>query len=133
MSILIGVNDVWHEFNHANGVSNEKFEVIYDMIISEILKELPKIKIMILAPYVVKGTATEEKWDEFKNEVAKRAETAKRIAEKYNLKYITLQDKFDTKANIVPEPYWTMDGVHPSYPGHELIAREWIKAFEEIK
>ena len=29
--------------------------------------------------------------------------------------------------------FWTADGVHPKAPGHELIKREWIKAFNEIK
>ena len=29
ISILIGVNDVWHEYNYQNGVAPEKFEKIY--------------------------------------------------------------------------------------------------------
>ena len=29
MSILIGVNDVWHELNDRNGVAAPKFEIIY--------------------------------------------------------------------------------------------------------
>lgn len=133
MSILIGVNDVWHEINKENGVCAEKYEKIYDMLISEVLEALPNIKIMILEPYVVKGTATEEAWETFTVEVAKRAAAAKRIAEKYGLKFIPLQEKFDEMGKIAPEPYWTGDGVHPANPGHELISREWIKAFEEIK
>ena len=60
MSVLIGINDVWHEIARENGVAAEKFEKIYDMLISEVLEELPNIKIMILEPYVLKGTATEE-------------------------------------------------------------------------
>ena len=32
MSILIGVNDVWHEFAHQNGVSADKYFKIYDML-----------------------------------------------------------------------------------------------------
>lgn len=133
MSILIGVNDVWHEIGGENGVSAEKYEKIYDMLISEVLEALPNIKIMILEPYVVKGTATEEAWEIFTTEVAKRAAAAKRIAKKYSLKFIPLQDKFDEMSKIVSEPYWTLDGVHPANPGHELIAREWLKAFDEIK
>ena len=133
MSILIGVNDVWHEIGSGNGVSTEKYEKIYDMLISEVLEALPNIKIMILEPYVVKGTATEEAWNRFSADVAEKAAAAKRVAEKYNLKFIPLQEKFDEMGKIIPEPYWTGDGVHPANPGHELIAREWIKAFEEIK
>ena len=53
MSILIGINDVWHEYTRQNGVSAEKFERIYDMLIHEIKEALPDIKIMILEPFVL--------------------------------------------------------------------------------
>ena len=52
MSILIGINDVWHEVGHKNGVSAEKFFKIYSMLIEEIQEALPEIKIMILEPFV---------------------------------------------------------------------------------
>ncbi len=132
MSILIGVNDVWHEVNYKNGVCAEKFEKIYDMLISEILEELPNLKIMIMEPFVLKSSATEATWDYFSTEVAKRSAAAKRIAQKYNLTFVPLQEKFDEMVAKQPEPYWTSEGVHPSYAGHELIAREWIKAFEAL-
>ena len=40
MSILIGVNDVWHELDRQNGVDEEKFEAIYSMLIEEIKQDL---------------------------------------------------------------------------------------------
>ncbi len=132
MSIHIGVNDVWHEVDFQNGVCAEKFEKIYDMLISEILEELPDIKIMIMGAYVTKNSATEPLWDYFSSEVAKREAVAKRIAEKYNLPFIPLQCKFDEMISKKAEPYWTHEGVHPTDAGHELIAREWIKAFEAL-
>ncbi|MBR4059047.1 MAG: hypothetical protein IKK03_04325 [Lachnospiraceae bacterium] len=37
MSLLIGVNDVWHELGGChNGVSAEKFEKTYNMLITEL-------------------------------------------------------------------------------------------------
>lgn len=132
MSLLIGVNDVWHELNEQNGVEAEKFFKIYDMLIEEIKQELPDIKIIILEPFVLKASATEEKWDVFKTEVAKRAEKAKEIAKKHNLKFVPLQDKLDEAAKTAPNDYWLVDGVHPSACGHEIIKREWVKAFKEL-
>ena len=133
MSLLIGVNDVWHENgDNPNGVDAEKFYKIYDMLIEEIKAALPNIKIVIMAPFVLKGTATEPYWEAFSKEVPKRAEKAKLIAEKYNLSFITLQDKFDEAAKKAPNEYWLFDGVHPTPKGHELIKREWIKKFNEI-
>ena len=132
MSLHIGVNDVWHEVCWQNGVEEEKFEKIYDMLITEIKEALPNIKIMLLGAFVTRGKASEEHWDYFKTEVAKRAEVAKRIAQKHNLVFVPLQEKFDEAIAKQPEPYWTLEGVHPTPAGHELMAREWLKAFEKL-
>lgn len=133
MSLLIGVNDVWHEFMANDGVAVEKFERVYDQLLSELVEALPNLKIMILEPYLTKSTATEENWEAFSGEVAKRAAVAKKLAEKYGLVYVPLQSKFDEMIKKHPEPYWTMEGVHPTECGHELIAREWLKGFEKLK
>ncbi len=137
MSILIGINDVWHEFGEVpNGVDAEKFYKIYDMFVAEIKEALPDIKIMILEPFVLKASATDdesgEKWPVFYAETIKRAEKAKAIAEKYNLPFIPLQDKFDAAATKAQNDYWLFDGVHPTPMGHELIKNEWLKAFKNL-
>lgn len=138
MSILIGVNDVWHEFGQ-NGVDAEKYFKIYSMLIEEIKEALPNIKIMIMEPFVLRAIATENtgeepnKWDIFNAEVKKRAAKAKEIAEKYDLLFIRLQDQFDEAAKLASNEYWLSDGVHPTTAGHELIKREWIKGFHELQ
>ena len=132
LSILIGVNDVWHEFINKKGVSAEKYFKIYSMLIEEIKEVLPDTKIMILEPFVLKGAGTEEHFDKFQAEVQKRAAKAKEIAVKYDLSFITLQDKFDEAAKSVQNEYWLADGVHPTIMGHELIKRAWIEEFKKF-
>ena len=58
MSILIGVNDVWHEFSGKNGVSAEKYEKIYSMLIEEVKAELPDLRIVIMEPFVLPSSGT---------------------------------------------------------------------------
>lgn len=133
MSLLIGVNDVWHEVgDNPNGVDTDKFYKIYKMLIEEIKEALPNIKIMILEPFVLKGCATEEHWDFFDTEVKKRAEKAKQIAKDFDLPFIELQAGFDDLAKKAPENYWLGDGVHPTAKGHEYIKRQWLKAYYEM-
>lgn len=130
MSILIGVNDVWHELGDSpNGVDADKFFKIYSMLIEEIKEALPEIKIMILEPFVLEACSTEANWEFFKTETKKRAEMAKKIAEKYNLTFIPLQKGFDELAKKAPNSYWLGDGVHPTPAGHEYIKNEWLKSF----
>ncbi len=128
LSVLIGINDVWHEIHDKNGVAAPKFEKVYSMLIEEIKEELPEIKIFILEPFVTPGTATDNYWDYFTTETKLRAEAAKRIAEKFDLTFIPLQEKFDEAIKEAPASYWTRDGVHPTSEGHGIIANELIKA-----
>lgn len=132
MSILIGVNDVWHELELGDGVAAEKFYKIYSMLIEEIQEALPDTKIMILEPFVLKGLETMADWEVFRPEVELRAKKSKEIAEKYGLPFIPLQHLFDEAAEKCPTSYWLKDGVHPTAAGHELIKREWIKAFKNL-
>lgn len=137
MSILVGVNDVWHELDFCNGVDADKFEKIYCMLIEEIKEALPDVKIMIMEPFCLKGTATDstkgqpDRWNIFNSEVRKRAERARKVAEKHHLPFVELQKKFDEVATKEDTTYWLEDGVHPSTMGHELIKREWIKTFTQ--
>lgn len=139
MSILVGVNDVWHEYTQQNGVSVEKYEMIYSLMIEELLQELPNLKIMILEPFVVPGSATRNtdehplRWEYFQKEVHLRAAAAKRIAQKFNLPFVPLQDMFTKITADAPESYWIRDGVHPTNAGHTLIKRAWIDTFQKMK
>jgi lysophospholipase L1-like esterase len=50
LSILVGVNDVWHEINYNNGVELERFDKIYRMMLDDTLKVLPNVKIILCEP-----------------------------------------------------------------------------------
>ena len=132
ISILIGVNDVWHEFGNRDGVDAVKFERIYDYLLTEVKEALPDVKILILEPFVLKGPATEELWEGFSSEVALRAAACRRLAEKHGAKFIPLQEKLEALAEKTSNTYVLGDGVHPTYAGHGLIARELYNAYREI-
>lgn len=131
LSILIGVNDIWHELDFGNGVDVERYEKIYSMLIEDTLKVLPNLKIMLLEPFILKGTATEEKFDEF-SEVKEYAKVVKKLAKKYGLTFVPLQEKFDECAKKYSDTTpFLADGVHPNIAGATLIANEWLKVFNK--
>ena len=138
LSILIGINDVWHDFED-NGLDARHSEIMYDMLLSEIKESLPDTKIMLLEPFVLQGSATKTdaehpgRWLRFKRETALRAEITKKLAEKYGCLFVPLQEKFDELASKSPEGFVCRDGVHPTGVGAEIIKNEWIKAFERMK
>lgn len=129
ISIMIGVNDVWHELGGKNGVPADRYEVVYDMLLGDIKAALPDTKILLLTPYVTAGTATDDNIDYFRTEVAKRREVVFKLADKYDLPVIDLWEKFDKCCETSDASLWTVDGVHPTPAGHEMIKRAWIEEF----
>lgn len=129
LSILVGVNDVWHEIYGKNGVEIDRFEKVYSMLIEDTLKAVDGVKIVLLEPFVLKGTATEEKFDSFL-QVKEYAKVVKKLAEKYRLGFIPLQKKFDEYSEKYGAKPYLYDGVHPNVAGATLIADEWIKYFK---
>lgn len=109
------------------------------MLIEEIKEALPNVKVMILEPFCLRERATEnteedpDKWNIFSTEVKKRAEKARAVANKYNLTFVPLQDKFDKESEKGKVADWLIDGVHPTPAGHEVIKREWMKNFEKLR
>lgn len=132
MTVLIGVNDVWHEFNKQNGVSNEKYAMILEMFLREVMEACPEIKIILLEPFVLPGTANEANFEAFDHEVRLRAASCKAVAQKLNLPFIPLQEALEARAALSEPAHVLGDGVHPTCCGHELISRKLYTALKEI-
>ena len=130
LSILVGVNDVWHEINYDNGVELERFDRIYRMMLDDTLKVLPNVKIILCEPFVLDGAATTEKYEDFL-QVKMYAKAVKQIAEDYNLAFVPLQEILEETAKRTAPEYVLADGVHPAIGGAKLIADEWLKVFEK--
>lgn len=139
-SILIGVNDVWHEIEHQNGTDLAKFEQIYTMLIEEILAALPDLRLFLMGAYVMPGAATvgtlpdgRDRYGVFREQVALRADVTRRIAERFALPFVDLQSIFDRLHASVGIEHYLDDGVHPSAAGYEIIKRAWLETFSGIE
>lgn len=138
MSILIGINDVWHEIDQKNGVDAPKFERMYGMLVEEIKEALPDIRMMVLEPFVLPGAATvstaqqPHRYETFRRQTELRAAAAKSVAQRYGLTFVPLMKLFDEAAERNAPDRLLADGVHPNPAGHELIKREWLRAFRTL-
>ncbi|MBR2376331.1 MAG: SGNH/GDSL hydrolase family protein [Clostridia bacterium] len=130
LTILVGVNDIWHEVLSQNGVDILRFEKIYDMLIEDTKKVLPNTKIILLEPFVLPGYATKEHFDEF-NKVRDYAKVVEKLAKKWGAYFVPLQAEFDKASKKHPASCYLYDGVHPDVAGAKLIAKEWLKCFDE--
>ena len=128
VNILGGINDVWFEVVHKNGVDIERYEKIYRAIIEDTMKAVPGVKIILCEPFVLRVAENEEKYDELLA-VKEYARVVKRLAEEYSLPFFPFQDLFDRKAEEYEPKCWLWDGVHPTRGGAKLMADRWLEMF----
>lgn len=131
LSVLIGINDVWHEIDGKNGVELDRFNKIYRMLLDDTKKRLPNVKIVLMEPFVLNNGKIEQWYFDRLNEVKEYAKVVKAIAVDYGCQYVPLQEMLDKAAEKFGAAYVLEDGVHPTIVGAKLIADEWLKVFNE--
>lgn len=130
-SLLIGVNDVWHELEGKNGVETDRFYRIYKMLVTDTLNACPNVKMILMEPFFVGDNEEDEGYIKFLSEVKLRAQVVRQVAEETQQIFLPLQKMFEDARAIAPAAYWVGDGVHPTIAGHRLIANEWMRVFNE--
>jgi lysophospholipase L1-like esterase len=125
LSILIGVNDIWHKLNGQYNGTVEIYRKDYIALLERTKAALPNVKLIICEPFAVTGVkAVDDKWyPEFYG----YQKAAREIAEMFNAVFIPLQKIYDEAQKKAPGVYWTGDGVHPSLAGAQLMASAWLK------
>ena len=124
LSILIGVNDTWHEYNNQNGVEVPRYEEFLRRLVTWSQEVLPEVKIVLMEPFVLPFGSVGEAWP---GEMAQRSEVVRKAASDLGAVFVPLQEKLTEKAKAYGMEYWLRDGVHPTYAGHYLIAEQWMK------
>ncbi len=129
VSIATGINDCLPYLGNPakGGLSAEGYEAAYDKLINAFRTALPATRLVLVAPYVLDKEGSER-------DVTRRAglkpyqDAVARLGAKYGIPVVRLQPAFDEALKIAPARHWCWDGVHPTYAGHAILAREWLKA-----
>ncbi len=160
ISVLIGVNDTWHEFGSQNGepshpppcghcglatscaesllrglrwagVAVPKYERMYRDFLREVTDALPGVKWVLCEPFVLDCGVVVEGW---RQEIDERRAVVAKLAQEFDAVLVEFQGMFDAAVAAGTKPdYWAKDGVHPTPAGHALMAREWAQAIGESR
>ena len=123
LSILIGVNDIWHKLNGKYTGTVEDYETGYRQLLKETASKLPETRIVVCEPFVLRVGAVNDKWFP---EFDERRAVAAKLAKELNLTFVPFQSMFDAAAKTYGADYLAPDGVHPSLAGHSLMAKTWL-------
>jgi lysophospholipase L1-like esterase len=124
LSILIGVNDIWHKLNGQYNGTVEIYRNDYIALLERTRKALPNVKLIICEPFAVPGVkAVDDRWyPEFYG----YQKAARDIAAQFGATFIPYQKIYDEAQKKAPGSYWTGDGVHPTLAGAQLMAQAWL-------
>lgn len=127
LSILIGVNDIWHQLNGKYDGTVATYASGYTALLQDTMAKLPETRIVICEPFVLRCGAVTDRWfPEFTN----RLEAARQVASELSLQRVAFQEMFDEAVKVAPPQYWAGDGVHPTIAGHALMAETWRETVE---
>ncbi len=125
LSILIGVNDIWHKLNGNYDGTVSDYETGFAALLTRTRQALPDVTIVVCEPFVLHCGAINDKWFP---EFDQRRAVAKKVASEAGTIWVPFQTMFDEAvAAGTPPNYWAGDGVHPSLAGHSLMAQAWRK------
>lgn len=129
LSILIGVNDYWHQRDGNYGGTATSYKDAYKQLLDKTLKELPQVQIIIGEPFAVNNVKHVN--DTWYPEFPKYQQAAQDIAKEYNTAFIPYQQIFDKAEKRAPGNYWTTDGVHTTLAGVNLMAESWLSTIKK--
>ena len=127
VSILIGINDVWHYAANREWLSDELFEERYRTVLTA-LKEKTNAKIMMMEPFLI---PVEDKLF-FREDLYKQIEITRSLAREFADVYLPT-DGLLCSAFIGDEPTtFAADGVHPTEKGAEYIGRLYCEYISNL-
>ncbi len=126
VSVLIGINDVWRQFDSPEmkeeHVSPEDYEACYERLIT---RTLPHVKGMVLmTPYFMEPN----RQDPMRARMDEYGAIVKKLADKYHLIFVDLQDGWDKLFQHMHPCSIAWDRIHPNQTGHMYIAKQFLDA-----
>jgi lysophospholipase L1-like esterase len=129
ISILIGVNDIWHrEGSERIATTDQQIETNYRAILTR-LKEQTNAKILILTPYLL--DCDNKEW--IREGLKTVLPIIEKLADEFADAYVPLHTLFDEAMKTQPEPqFYSGDGVHPNANGAEFIGKHYFEAIRPL-
>ncbi len=127
VSILIGINDVWHHAEDKSWIPDEVFEERYRTVLAAI-KEKTNAKIMMMEPFLI--PVEDKKF--FREDLYKKIEIEKELAREFADVYLPT-DGLLASAFIGEDPLsFAEDGVHPSEKGAKYIGKLYLEYISKL-
>ena len=127
LSVMIGINDVWRQFDSAanpDQVSLERYESTYRSLLE---RTRPKLKgLVLMTPYYIETSLN----DPMRARMDHYGAVVERLAQEFDAAFVNVQAAFDRHLECRPTQSLCGDRVHPNKTGHLIIARSFLTAMQ---
>lgn len=123
VTILIGINDIAVARNSGFSFEPEKFAQQYDRLLSQILAHT-HAKLLCIAPFIFPHPQEFSLWIP---DIIQTEKIISDLADKYSFPFLPLQSYLNNAAIQKGYSKITLDGIHLTFFGHQLIAARWME------
>ncbi len=125
--IMIGVNDVWRQFDMPLITEQHVYIDEYETTLDELAgtgKKLAGGGLVLMTPHYIEPNRN----DAMRATMDKYGEVVKRIAAKHDAVFVDVQAAFDQVLKCCNPNALAWDRVHPNITGHTIIAKAFLDA-----
>jgi len=126
LSIMIGINDVWRQFDSPLQTEQHVYIEEYEQTLGELVSSTrPRLKgLVLITPYFIEP----DRQDPMRKMMDRYGAVVRKVAEKNDALFVDTQAAFDALCNHVHPMFLAWDRVHPTTVGHTAIARAFLEA-----
>ena len=126
VSIFIGINDVWRQFDSPARPDEAVFPEEYEKNVEKMIKMVKgKVEgIFLLSPYYMEPN----RQDMMRARMDEYVEICRKLAKKYDCIFIDFQRMYEDYCKVRHSGYIAWDRVHPNQIGATLMAKTFLEA-----
>lgn len=126
LSIMIGINDVWRQFDTPAMTEGHVYLDEYESALRELVEEtLPAVKgLVLMTPYYIEPNSQ----DAMRATMDRYGAVVKRIADEHGCLFVDTQQAFGRMLETTYPATLAWDRVHPTSVGHMVLAKAFLNA-----
>ncbi|MGC4046245.1 MAG: SGNH/GDSL hydrolase family protein [Armatimonas sp.] len=128
LSIMIGTNDVWRQFDRPNNPELHVLPPQFESIYTNLLRQTrPGLKgLILLTPFLVEKNES----DAMRMRMIEYGKIVKKLSKEFKASFIDTQALYNDAMKYVEPKTLAGDRVHPSQIGHAVLTRGILKAID---
>lgn len=124
LSVMIGTNDVWRQFDSALRPETHVYLGEFEQTLGELVTRVrPQVQgLVLMSPFYLEANLD----DAMRATMDVYGAAVKKIAEQFDAVFVDTQAAFDKQWEYVYPPSLGLDRVHPDQAGHMIITRAFL-------